>query len=136
MATRHTVGEAQEDSNTNRPEQGDTARPEQGNRTEKDSENKGKRSTKQKFLHSKAMLRVAGRKRGADVVPAKKVLPQPAHVQAPRTSDTVQLPPNHSQEHDDLQMVRQHHRSDPHTQSHATARSVIHEQAQYSCSNT
>ena len=147
MATLHTGGEALEDS--------DTDISEQGEKTEKDSENKGKRTAKQKFLHSKAVQRVTGRKRGADVTPVKKL--PPAHVQvatAKKTSDTVQQPQKHSQ--DDQQMVfqymnpplsgRQHHRSDPHTQSpgatqqrrpvtspqqtHATAGTVICEQPQ------
>ena len=144
MATRHTGGDAQEDSDTDLSERDD--------RTEKGSENKGKRDTKQKILRSKVMQRVTGRKRGADVAPAvKKVQSPPAHVQAPtarRTSDTVvQQLPKHSQ--DNQQIVFQHlhppppggqHRSDPHTpspgttqqrsdtppqQTHATAGSVI-----------
>ena len=112
MATRHTGGETQEDSDTDRPEQDD--------RIEKGSE-KEKRSVKQKILHSKAMQRMAGRK-----VPLS-----PAYVQAPtakRTSDTVQQPPKHSQD-DQLGVFqysyppppgRQHHRSDRHTQSPGT----------------
>ena len=122
MATRHTGGEAQEDSDKDLSEQDD--------RTEKYL---GKRGTKQKILHSKVMQRVTGRKRVADVTPAKKVQPPPAHVQAPtarRTSDTLQQPPKHSQEQNDQQMLfqyrnspppeEQHYRSHPHTQSTAT----------------
>ena len=123
MATRHTGGEAQEDSDTDRSEQSS----EQGDRTvtEKGS-GKGKKGVKHKL--SKAMRRVTGRKRGADVTPVKQL--PPAHVQVPtarRTSDTVQQPPKHGQEQEDQQMLsqlshspppgRQHHRSDPHTQS-------------------
>ena len=152
MATHHTGGEAQEDSDTDISEQGD--------RTEKGPE-KEKKSVKRKFLHSKAMQRMTGRKRGADVTPAKKAQ-LPAHVQvvvttAKRTSDTVQQPPEHSQEQqDDQQMLFQyrnspppggrHRRSDPHThspgttqqrrpdtsphQTHATAGTVLREQPQ------
>ena len=123
MATRHTGGEAQEDSDTDRSEQGD--------RTEKGSE-KGKRSVTHKILHNKAMQRMAGRKLSTYVTPVKELQPPQAHVQPPaarRTSDTVvQHPPKHSQ--DDQQMVfqymnppppgGQHHRSDPHTQSPGT----------------
>ena len=150
MATRHTGGKAQEDSDTDISEQGD--------RTEKGPE-KEKESVKRKFLHSKAMQRVTGRKRGADVTPVKKAQPPPAHVQAVVTtarkiSATVQQPPKYSQEPDDQQMVfqymgppppgGQHHRFDPHTQSpgatqqrrpdtspqqtHDTAGSVLREQ--------
>ena len=72
MATRHTGGGAQEDSDTDLSEQGD--------RTEKGSENKGKRATKQKILHSRAMQRVTGRKRGADVTPVRELQPPPAEV--------------------------------------------------------
>ena len=64
MATRHTGGEAQEDSDSDISEQGD--------RTEK-----GKRSVKQKLLHSKVVQRVTGRKHHADVTPVKKA--QPLH---------------------------------------------------------
>ena len=125
MATRPTGGDAQEDS--------DSDRSEQGERTEKDLK-KGKITTKQKILHSKVVQRVVGRKRGADVTPLKKAQLPPARVQAPTTrstSDTVQQPPKHSQEQDDQQMLfqlshpppppgGQHHRSDPHTQSPGT----------------
>ena len=118
MATRHTGSEAQEDSDTDRSEQDDRT---------------GKRSVTQKILHSKAMQRVTGRKRGADVTPVRELQPPPAHVQvvvttSRRTSDTVQQPPKHSEEQDDQQMLfqymnpppppgGQHHKSDPHTQS-------------------
>ena len=119
MATRHTGGEAQED----------TDRSEHSDRTEKGSE-KVKRSVTKRILHTKAMRRMTGRKLGANVTPMKELQPPPAHVQlttARRTSDTVQQPPKHSQEQDNQQMlfqyrnspppVGQHHRSDPHTQS-------------------
>ena len=124
MATRHTGGEAQEDSDTDLSEQGD--------RTDKGPEKEVK-SVRRKFLHSKAVRRMTGRRLGADVTPAKKVQLPPAHVQAPtakRTSDTVQQPPKHSQERDDQQMMfqvshppppeGQHHKSDPRTQSPGT----------------
>ena len=146
MATRLTGGEAQEDSDTDLSEHSD--------KTEKGSENKGKKTVKQKILHSKAVRRMAGRKLGGDVTPVKQL--PPAHVQIPtarRTSDTVQQPLKHGQEQEDQQMLfqisyppppgRQHHRSDPHTQSpgttqqrrpdtspqqtHATAGTVIRE---------
>ena len=68
MATHHTGGEAQEESDSDISEQGD--------RTEKGSE-KGKRSVKQKLLHSKVVQRVTGRKHRADVTPVKKVQPPP-----------------------------------------------------------
>ena len=154
MATRHTGGDqAVEDSDTDISEHG-------GDRTEKGSENR-KKGVKHKILHSKAMQRMAGRKFGADVTPAKKAQPPPAHLQAPtgrRTSDTVQQSPNRGQEQDDQQMLfqlshppppgRQHHRSDPHTHSpgatqqrrpdtspqqpHTTAGTVICEQPRHS----
>ena len=153
MATRHTGGEAQEDSDTG------SGGSEQSDRTEKGSE-KGKRSVKQKILHSRAMQRMTGRKQGADVTPVKKVQRLPAHVQvttAKRTSDTVQQPPKHGQEQDDQQMMFQymnppppggrHYRSDPHTQppgttqqrrpdtspqqTHVTAGTVLREQPRH-----
>lgn len=131
MATHHTGGKAQEDSDSDISDHGD--------KTEKGSE-KGKRTVKQKILLSKAMQRVTGRKRGADVTLVKKAQPLPAHVQAPtarRTSDTIQQPPKHSQEQqDDQQMLfqyrnppppgGQHHRSDPHTQSPGTTQQRQH----------
>ena len=154
MATRHTGGEALEDSDTDRSEQSD--------RTERGSE-KGKRSVTQKILHSKAMQRMAGKKLGADVTPVKELQPPLAHVQvvvttAKKTSDTIQQPPKHSQEQMLFQYTdpplpgRQHHRSDhrwsdPHAQSpgatqqrrpdtspqqaHATAGTVLREQPRY-----
>ena len=72
MATRHTGGEVQEDSDTDISEQGD--------RTEKGSE-KEKKSVKRKFLRSKAMQRVTGRKHHADVTPVKKAQPPPQALQ-------------------------------------------------------
>ena len=131
MATRHTGGEAQEDSDSDISDHGD--------KTEKGSE-KGKRTVKQKILLSKAMQRVTGRKRGADVTPVKKAQPPPVYVQAPtakRTSDTVQQPSKHRQEQqDDQQMLfqyrnppppgGQHHRSDPQTQSPGTTQQRQH----------
>ena len=66
MATRHTGGETQGDNDAG------SGRSEQGDRTEKGS-GKEKRSVKDKILHSKALRRIASRKRGADVTPVKKV---------------------------------------------------------------
>ena len=74
MATRHTGGEAQDGSDT------DTGRSEQGESTKKGPE-KEKKSVKRKFLHSKAMQRMTGRRRGADVTPAKKLQPPPQTIQ-------------------------------------------------------
>ena len=143
MATRHTGGgEAEEDSDTDRS---DCDRPEKGSE-------KGKRTVKQKILHSKAMRRVTGRKRGADVTPMKQL--PPAHVQVPtarRTSDIVQQLPKEQQDYlfqySYLPPPGGHHRrSDPHTQSpgatqqrrpdtspqqtHAPPKSVLCEQPQ------
>ena len=132
MATRHTGGQAQEDSDTDISDQDD--------RTEKGSE-KGKRAVKQKILLSKTMQRMTGRKRGADVAPVRRTVPPLAHVHvhvpiARKTSDTVQQPPKHSQEQDNQQMLfqysnppppgGQHHRYDPHTQSPGTTQQRQH----------
>ena len=131
MATRHTGGEAQEDSDTDISGHGD--------KTEKGSE-KGKRDVKHKILYSKAMQKMTGRKRGTDVTPVQGKVPPLAHLRvttARRTSDTVvQQPPKHSQEQDDQKMLfqyknppppgGQHHRSDTHTQSPGTTQQRQH----------
>ena len=100
MATRHTGGEAEEDSDTDKSDQEDKL-------TGKE------KKTVIRFLNSKAVRRVTGKKLYAPT----KVKPLPADVHtasARKTSDTVQQPPlngmsnrkqsHESQEQDDQQV--------------------------------
>ena len=100
MATRHTGGEAQEDSDTDKSDQEDKLT------------GKEKKTVIHEFLNSKALWRVTGKKRAPTKV---KPLPRDVHTASARkTSDTVQQPPlnvisnrkqsHESQEQDDQQV--------------------------------